>query len=214
MSIESIVIGLFAILIGLAIAFYGLKVFTILLPIWGFFIGLLAGAQLGQEIFGDAFFGTVTSWVIGLIFGLILAVTSYLWYFAAVVILGASVGYTLGTGLLGAIGLDGFLAIIAGLVVALIVAVLVVVLAVPAWLVILLTALGGAAAAVNGVLILIGRIQLDDIREGLTQGLLTDGVIGIVAFIAIAIAGFFYQTRGLANLAETMVIDRQQYRIP
>ncbi len=214
MSIESIVIGLFAILIGLAIAFYGLKVFTILLPIWGFFIGLMAGAQLGQEIFGDAFFGTVTSWVIGLIFGLILAVTSYLWYFAAVVILGASVGYTLGTGLLGAIGLDGFLAIIAGLVVALIVAVLVVVLAVPAWLVILLTAMGGAAAAVNGVLILIGRIDLSDVEQGLTQGLLTDGVIGIVAAIAIAVAGFFYQTRGLANLAETMVIDRQQYRIP
>ena len=214
MSIESIVIGLFAILIGLAIAFYGLKVFTILLPIWGFFIGLMAGAQLGQEIFGEAFFGTVTSWVIGLIFGLILAVTSYLWYFAAVVILGASVGYTLGTGLLGAIGLDGFLAIIAGLVVALIVAVLVVVLAVPAWLVILLTAMGGAAAAVNGVLILIGRIDLSDVEQGLTQGLLTDGVIGIVAAIAIAVAGFFYQTRGLANLAETMVIDRQQYRIP
>ena len=47
MTIEGIVVGLLAIAIGLAWAFYGLKLFTILLPIWAFFFGLVAGAQWG-----------------------------------------------------------------------------------------------------------------------------------------------------------------------
>ena len=47
MSIEAIIVGLLAIGIGLAWAFYGLKLFTILLPIWAFFFGLIAGAQWG-----------------------------------------------------------------------------------------------------------------------------------------------------------------------
>ena len=63
MSIEGIIVGLLAILIGAAWATYGLKAFTILLPIWAFFVGLLAGAHWGQEFLGEGFFGTVTSWV-------------------------------------------------------------------------------------------------------------------------------------------------------
>ena len=54
MSIEGIIVGLLAIVIGLAWAFYGLKLFTILLPIWAFFFGLVAGAQWGQDVFGQS----------------------------------------------------------------------------------------------------------------------------------------------------------------
>ena len=50
MSIEGILIGLLAIVIGAAWATYGLKAFTILLPIWAFFVGLLAGAELGRRV--------------------------------------------------------------------------------------------------------------------------------------------------------------------
>ena len=45
MSLEGILIGLLAIGVGLAWAFYGLKLFVILLPIWAFFFGLVTGAQ-------------------------------------------------------------------------------------------------------------------------------------------------------------------------
>ncbi len=53
MSLEGILLGLLAIVIGLAWAFYGLKLFAILLPIWAFFFGLVAGAQWGVDIFGQ-----------------------------------------------------------------------------------------------------------------------------------------------------------------
>ena len=49
MSIEGILVGLLAIVIGAAWAFYGLKLFTILLPIWAFFFGLLTGGPVGRR---------------------------------------------------------------------------------------------------------------------------------------------------------------------
>jgi hypothetical protein len=211
MSIEGILIGLLAIGIGLAWAFYGLKAFLILLPIWAFFIGALLGASWVQELLGEGFFSTVTSWVVAIIFGLFLAVISYLWYTGAVLLLGFTIGYTLGAGLMSAIGLTEIMPLIVGVIIGAVVAVGFFVLGMPLVLVIVATAIGGAVAATNGALILLGRISLADIDTGLSEGLLKDGVIGIVVAIAIAVAGALYQMRDVANAATA--IDRSAYRI-
>ena len=168
MSLESIVIGLLAIGIGLAWAFYGLKLFTILLPIWAFFFGLVAGAQWGQDVFGQTgIFTTVLSWGIGLIFGLVLAAIAFFWYYAAIVILGGAVGYALGIGFFEWLNLGtGIIAVIIALIVGAIFAVGTFVLGVPVILVMVFSAFSGAAAVVNGVLILLGTIKLDTLDTG------------------------------------------------
>ena len=211
MSLEGIIIGLLAIGIGAAWATYGLKAFTILLPIWAFFAGLLAGAALVQGILGDGFFATVTSWVVALIFGIGFAVLSYFVYYAAIVILGATVGYALGAGLLGAIGLDGFLATVVGLIGGAVLAIAVIVLAVPAVLVVVLSAFSGAAGVVNGALILLGLIKLEDVDQGLMEGLLKYGWIAVVAWLVIAAAGIWYQWRDIAGDMERLRIQRASY---
>lgn len=211
MSLEGILVGIVAIVIGLAWAFYGFKAFIILLPIWAFLVGFAAGASWLQELFGEGFFATVTSWVGGLVVGVVLAVLSYFWYYAAVVIVGGALGYTLGAGFMGALGFDGILAIGVGLVVGAILAIITIVLAVPAWLIVVLSAVGGAVAAVNGVLILLGRIQLEDISSGLGEGLLKDPIIATIGVILIAAAGIVYQMRDLASTAAS--IRREGYRI-
>ena len=211
MSLEGILVGIVAIVIGLAWAFYGFKAFIILLPIWAFLVGFAAGASWLQELFGEGFFATVTSWVGGLVVGVVLAVLSYFWYYAAVVIVGGALGYTLGAGFMGALGFDGILAIGVGLVVGAILAIITIVLAVPAWLIVVLSAVGGAVAAVNGVLILFGRIQLEDISSGLGEGLLKDPIIATIGVILIAAAGIVYQMRDLASTAAS--IRREGYRI-
>jgi hypothetical protein len=217
MSIEGIIIGLLAVLIGAAWATYGLKAFTVLLPIWAFFVGLLAGAHWGQEFLGEGFFGTVTSWVLGFGLGLILALLSYFWYYGAIALLGGAVGYTLGAGLMEAIGFDGFLSILTGLVVGALFAVAVIILAVPVVLVIVLSAFGGAAAVVNGVLILLGQIPLDNIDSGLMEGLMRYGAVSIVGWLLVAAAGIWYQLRDIgrdmASLRAPADIDRSAYRI-
>ena len=211
MSIEGILVGIVAIVIGLAWAFYGFKAFIILLPIWAFLVGFAAGSSWIATLFGEGFFATVTSWVGGLVVGVVLALLSYFWYYAAVVIVGGALGYTLVAGFLGSFGFDGILAIALGLVAAAIVAVITIVLAVPAWLVVVLSGIGGAVAAVNGVLILLGRIKLEDISSGLGEGLLKDPLIAVVGVIVVAAAGIWYQMRDLADTAAS--IRRDGYRI-
>ena len=211
MVLEQILVGIVAIVVGLAWAFYGFKAFIILLPIWAFLVGFAAGASWLQELFGEGFFATVTSWVGGLVVGIVLAVLSYFWYYAAVVIVGGALGYTLGAGFMGALGFDGILAIAAGLVVGAILAFITIVLAVPAWLIVVLSAVGGAVAVVNGALILIGRIELEDISFGLGQGLDKDPLIATIGVIVIAAAGIVYQMRDLSDTAAS--IRREGYRI-
>ena len=87
-TLEGLLIGALAIAVGLAFAFYGFRVFLILLPIWGFFAGFLLGANAMTAIFGDGFLIEVTSWVIGFLVGLLFAVLSYLYYWVAVILLG------------------------------------------------------------------------------------------------------------------------------
>ena len=211
MSLEGIVIGLLALGIGLGWAFYGLKVFTILLPIWAFFFGLTSGAQWSQDIFGQGFLSTVLSWGIGLVFGAVLAVISYLWYYAAVTIAGGALGYILGVGFMDWLGIDAaILGIIVGLIVGAVFAAATFLLGVPAWLIIIFSGITGAAAAVNGVLILLGRIHVEDLSSGVVNGLLTDTTIGIIAWVVLSVAAIYWQMRDVGRTVTT--IERTNYR--
>ena len=211
MSLEGIIIGLLAIVIGLAWAFYGLKLFAILLPIWAFFFGLIAGAQWSADIFGQGFFSTVLSWGIGLVFGLVLAAISYFWYYAAIVIAGGAVGYMLGVGFFDWLGLGtGFIVVLIGLIVGAIFAIGTFMLGVPILLVMVFSAFSGAAAVVNGVLILFGTIKLDTLDQGIFGALFTQGIVGTVIFLVLGAAALFYQMRDIGTSITS--IDRSAYR--
>ncbi len=211
MTIEGILIGLLAIGIGLAWAFYGLKLFTILLPLWAFFFGLVAGAQWGVDIFGQGFFASVLSWGIGLIFGLVLAAISFFWYYAAIVILGGAVGYALGIGFFEWLGFGtGVIAVLVGLVLGAVFAIATFALGVPILLVMAFSAFSGAAAVVNGVLIFLGTIKLADLTHGIFGSLLTSGVIGIVAFLVLGAVALYWQMRDVGQSITS--IDRSSYR--
>ena len=211
MTLEQIIVGLLAIGIGLAWAFYGLKLFTILLPLWAFFFGLIAGAQWGVEIFGQGFFASVLSWGIGLVFGLVLAAIAFFWYYAAIVILGGAVGYALGVGFFEWLGFDpGFIVILIGLLLGAVFAVATFALGVPILLVMVFSAFSGAAAVVNGVLIFLGQIKLEDLHQGIFGSLLSNGLIGLIAFIVLGAAALFWQIRDVGTSITS--IDRSSYR--
>jgi len=212
MSLESIIIGLLAIGIGLAWAFYGLKLFTILLPLWAFFFGLIAGAQWGQDVFGQSgIFTTVLSWGIGLVFGVVLAAIAFFWYYAAIVILGGAVGYALGIGFFEWLGLGtGFIAIVIALIVGAIFAVGTFVLGVPVVLVMVFSAFSGAAAVVNGVLLFLGQIKLEGLNQGIFGALFTNGILGTVIWLVLGAAALYWQMRDVGQTITS--IDRTRYQ--
>jgi hypothetical protein len=214
--LQQAAIGLLGLLIGLGFVFYGFGLFLILLPIWGFFFGFLFGAGAITAIFGDGFLATTTGWVIGFFVGLLFAALSYLYYWFAVVFIGASIGYGIGLGLLAWLGngggnLAGFLF---GLVGAVIVAGIVVALHVPKYLIILLTAIGGAFGAIAGLALIFDRLKLSDLGTGLMgafHAVQDLNWIWPLAAAALAVIGIVYQMRMTALQG---AILEESYRNP
>jgi hypothetical protein len=222
-TLEGLLIGLLAVAIGLAFCFWGFRLFLILLPIWGFVVGFLLGANFMTQLLGGAdpgLFATVTGWVVGILLGLLFAVLSYLYYWVAVILLGGALGYQLTLGVFEWLNLnpEGWIAFISALIVGAIFAVGFFLLHMPAVLVIVATALLGAGAAVAGVVVGLGLIP-----EAARNAVFNAGIYGVytlhdlsiiwlIAAIVLAFAGAIYQTRTIADLAAAITDD--QYRNP
>jgi hypothetical protein len=191
---ETFLIGLLALVVGAAFCLAGYRFLLFLLPIWGFFAGFSIGASAIVALFGGGFLSTTSSWLVGLVVGLICAVLSYLFYYAAVVVLGAAVGYLLGTGFMALLGFQpGFLTFIVGVIVAAVLAAAVVLVNAPKLLLIVLSALGGAATLVAGVLLILGQIPLGALRYGMLGAVLRESWFWSLVWIAAACIGLVVQ---------------------
>jgi Domain of unknown function (DUF4203) len=147
----------------------------------------------------NPFLGTTTGIVLGLVVGLVFAALAYFFYYFAVVLLGATAGYDLGSGFIALFGLNnpGFVSVIVGVVLAVVFALVILVLNLPKLLIMVFTAIGGAVAMVAGVLILFGKIHYVGLQYGVgvaVANLRTEWFWSIVA-IALAVVGFLAQWR-------------------
>jgi hypothetical protein len=187
MFFQTVLVSLIAILIGLALTLSGYRFFIILLPIWGFFAGFSATGTTIRGVWGTGFFNTVFSWVIGLLVGLLFAVLAYLFYYAAIIILGATVGYMLGIGFMTWIGFQlGFISVMVGLILAVIFAFGVWYLKVPKLLIIILTSLAGAASLLAGVFLAFGTIPLADLQWGAVGAVVRQSWWWTLVYLALA----------------------------
>ena len=154
MGFEILCATLIALFLGLVVAFAGYRLFLTLLPIWGFFFGFALGAQSLQLLFGVGFLATVTSWVVGFFVGAIFAVLSYLFFAFAVAVMAGSLGYALGAGFMGLIGVDwNWLVWLVGMVVAVAVIIVTFWFGLQRYAIILATAVGGAGVIVGTLML-------------------------------------------------------------
>ena len=206
-----ILLGIIAIIVGAFVAAYGARGFYLLLPVFGFLIGFLLGAQVITAIIGDGVFATALSWVAGFVVAVLFAALAGLWWWAAVVILFAVVGFDIGTGLLIAIGLDpGLVTWLAGIALAIVFAVGAIVLDAPTVLVAAVTAFGGAAYVVAGIYLVFGQITSTGLKDG-PLGALAGHPVGLLGWLAIGIVALgiqYVDTRRIGYEA----IDRSRYR--
>src|SRR4051794_20713433 len=194
MTLEGIVLGLVAIAVGAAFTFWGFRFFLLLLPVWGFLFGFLVGADVVTYLFGQGFLSTATSWIAGFVVGLIFAALAYLYYWFAVVWIGATAGYALGTGVMTWLTPNaGVLIFVVGLVVAAAVATAFIVLGLPKYLAIALTAFGGAFAAMAGLALLLGRVPVTEIHNGTVGLYVKDSLswLWVGAAVLLGLVGFF-----------------------
>jgi hypothetical protein len=200
MSFELLCMGMIALLFGLAVTFFGYRLFLLLLPIWGFFAGFALGAQTIQVVLGDALFGTVTSWVVGFIVGAIFAILSYLFYFIAVAIISGTFGYGVTVALLTAIGLNmGFLVWLIGIVAAIVVIVVVLRFNIQKYAIIVMTAVGGTGIIIFTFLALFGDLSFLDMLGNPVIAAIEDSFWWLIFFLVVAIAGIALQIKANQN---------------
>ena len=210
-----LVIAIVALLVGAAFCFGGFRFFLVLLPLWGFLVGFNVGTEAMQALFGDGTFATVTSWAVGLILALVFAIGSYLYYWLAIALLGGGVGYALGVSVWGLIGSEtGVIAFVIGIVVGAVFAIGVLALNVPKYLVIVLSALGGAAAILAGWFVLIGTIPTDNINWVTVGAEISKNWFYLIVWGVIAAAGMVVQVMSTTLGPDAYMLERERYRYP
>jgi hypothetical protein len=153
MTFELLCAVLIALVIGVAITYNGYRWFLILLPLFGFVWGFGLGAQTLQALFGTAMFATVTSWVVGLIVGVIFAVLSYFIYLFGVALFAGALGYSLALIIMQAIGFNlNFITWLIGIVAAVALAFVVLKYNVQKYVIIIGTSIIGAGTVVASVI--------------------------------------------------------------
>lgn len=187
------VIGVLAILVGLLACLAGYAVFRVVLPILGFFVGLGLGAQLAAALFGEPYLGSVLSWVIAVLVGLVVATIAFVWWYVSVALTIAGLGYAIGYGAAAGIGTDATVAVVAGVAFAVLFALVALLLRVPIFIVILITAFWGASALLGGLLILMGRIHPDQLRNGSIDVVIQGSPLWLGAWVALGIIGVVVQ---------------------
>lgn len=202
--------ALFAALFGVAFCFLGYRLFLVMLPIWGFFAGFWLGAEVTSLLLGAGFLATTIGWVVGFLVGLLGAILSYLFYLWGVVLIAAGFGAALGSGFMAALGFEsGFVVVIVILISAIVVVALTLLLNLQKYVIIAITAIGGANILLLSGLLLFGQVSLEELQiTGNTiKPILQDSWFWLVVWLALAVAGFVVQTR--ANRSYTFT--REQY---
>jgi len=205
MAFQDFLIGALVLLVGALFCFAGYRFFRILITIWGFFAGFNLGAAAMTALFNNAFLQTTTGIVLGIVIGLVFAALAYFFYYFAVVLLGATAGYDLGSGFIGAIGLNnpGFIAVIVGVALAVVFALVILLFNLPKLLIMVFTAFGGAVAMLAGLLILLGQVKTAYLQYGDAVALVRASWFWTIVAIVIAVVGFLAQWR--TNQEYTMV---------
>lgn len=194
MAFQDFLIGALVMLVGLLFCFVGYRFFRILITIWGFFAGFNLGAAAMTALFNNAFLQTTTGIILGLVIGLVFAALAYFFYYFAIVLLGATAGYDLGSGFIGLISNNlNLIAFLVGVALAVVFVLLILLLNLPKLLIMVFTALGGAVAMIVGLLILTQQAKVAALQFGEAVALVRANWFWTIVAIALAVVGFLVQ---------------------
>lgn len=209
MTFQLICIAILALVIGVLALVAGYRLFLLLLPIWGFFAGFAMGAHATTLIFGTGFLSTLTSWVVGVLSGLLFAVLSYLIYLVGVALLSAAFGYFLGAGLALLFLEPGLIVTLVGLAGAVLMAYVVLAYNIQKPVLEIITSFGGATALMTGVLLLFGSISIESLGQNPVRAVIDDSIFWLIVWLVLGFVGFGVQIAS----NRTYVIEAPENRI-
>ena len=207
MTIEGIVVGLLGIVLGGAFAFAGFRFFLLLLPIWGLFVGFMAGAGATAVLLGEGFLGSVIGIAVGVVVAIVFALLSWFYWWGAVLVIAGTLGYWVTHWILAAIGFnaDAFIPVLIAIAAGLGLAIVAFLANAPKYVAIILTAFAGAAWLAAGVALFLGVIKVDELPNDALAGIYTEGWLWIVIWAVVAAAGIIAQLQMTARWQQDLV---------
>ncbi len=203
---DTIVVGIIAIAIGALLCFRGYVTMRLVISLFGAFAGFLLGAGLVGGVATGA--GVALTWLAGTVGAVIFGLLAYFSYHLAIIIGMAGIGFTLGTSVMTAFGVQsGFATLAVGIIAGVLLAILASSTNLPAVLLVVLTALAGASVITSGVAVLMGALAVDRLT-GSGPVELAGGIGWTVLYIALAVLGLVAQLRAISGRHRSM---RQQW---
>lgn len=193
---ENVVVGVLAVAAGLLFCVGGFMAMRVIIPIWGFFAGFVLGAGVVAAFADEGFLASALGWIVGIAVAVLFAGLAYLYYVASVLFAMSAVGFALGSGAMAALGVRWtWVVVLVGVLVGILLALVALVVDLPSILLVVLTALGGAATAVFGVMLLVGTIDVDDLESATTTELVADEWWTYALYVVLAVVGIAAQMR-------------------
>lgn len=197
-----IIVGLFAVAVGLLFCLAGNVAMRIMFPFIGFFSGFSAGAGLVAQGSDDGFLSTAMGWIVGLCIGLLFGLLAYFFYEAAVLIAFAGFGFAVAAAILSLLNMDwNWLVIIAGTCLGIIFAIAAFFVQLPVLLLILASSFWGAAVIVYGLMLVFNTASLGDFSNGLAWLEIKNRAGLYLLWLFFGIAGGVFQANLLAKEA-------------
>ena len=194
-------VALIAVAIGLIACFFGYRLFRAVLPVFGFVLGAIVGAQAVFLIFNEGIFATLLSIVAAVVVGIVFGLLAYFWWALGIVLAVGGMGFAIGNALLPALNLDlEIVSWLLGLAVGVGFALAAIVLRLPRAIVIAVTALWGAGATLGGVLIVLQQIEPEELGYGAVDAVVSQSFVWLLIYLALAAVGAVWQAMTTSDI--------------
>jgi hypothetical protein len=202
---QDIIVGIISLVVGVMFCFWGYLAMRIIIPIWGGFAGFFFGASLVAGVTQQDFLSSLAGWLVGLAIAVVFFLIAYLYYEVSVILVMTSIGFTLGTTLMVALGVSwSWLVVVVGVVMALALALVAILADLPTGILVVLTSLAGASAIILGIMLIVGRSQ----TSGFSTRRFNDAIGAQwwwwLIYGGLALAGLISQVRVVGRLQDSM----------
>lgn len=209
---DNIVVGVVAVLVGALLCFRGYVTMRLIISLFGAFVGFLLGAGLVAGVTDSGFGQLALSWLVGIVGAVLFGVLAYFSYQLAVIIGMASIGFTIGTSVMAALGVGSQVATVGvGVIAGILLAIIAIATDLPAVILVILTAVAGASVTLSGIMLLAGAVGLDRLSVEGVAAEMGRGWLWYVLYGVLVLLGILAQFRALGSGRRSM---RQQWRAP
>lgn len=195
-----VLVGIGVSILGLLLVFSGYAFARILLTVWGLVFGVVLGGSVLDQYMSSGFLNTTFSIILAIILGLLFAGLAYFFFYVAVVVSGAALGFLIGAGFLQLFGMDpNFLTTMLGIAAGVIFGIAFIVLNLPRAYLIVVTAFAGAIVTIGGLLLMFNQIPLEYFSYSAARIAVDNSVFWSIGAFALGIFGVVVQSMVSSN---------------